>query len=139
MVIGGFVLIFVVLLAVLGGKKGIGALLGLLFTLACVWFILIPALIIGLPIIAAVSYTHLDVYKRQSVNRLMGAVLMEIHDKMLFNIQGIFTKCSYRKIDKRIEDVYKRQVCNRFQLDRRHSYIFSNCFCFHLHVLLSYF
>ena len=38
-----------------------------------------------------------------SVNRLMGAVLMEIHDKMLFNIQGIFTKCSYRKIDKRIE------------------------------------
>ena len=52
MVIGGFVLIFFVLLAVLGGKKGIGALLGLLFTLACVWFILIPALIIGLPIIA---------------------------------------------------------------------------------------
>lgn len=39
----------------------------------------------------------------ESVNRLMGAVLMEIHDKMLFNIQGIFTKCSYRKIDKRIE------------------------------------
>ena len=52
MVIGGFVLIFFVLLAVLGGKKGIGALLGLLFTLACVWFILIPALIMGLPIIA---------------------------------------------------------------------------------------
>lgn len=52
MVIGGFVLIFFVLLAALGGKKGIGALLGLLFTLACVWFILIPALIIGLPIIA---------------------------------------------------------------------------------------
>ena len=38
-----------------------------------------------------------------SVNRLMGAVLMEIHDKMLFNIQGIFSKCAYRKIDKRIE------------------------------------
>jgi uncharacterized membrane protein len=52
MVIGGFVMIFFVLIAVLGGKKGIGALLGLLFTLACVWFILIPALIIGLPIIA---------------------------------------------------------------------------------------
>lgn len=50
-VIGVFVLIFFVLLAVLGGKKGIGALLGLLFTLACIWFILIPALMIGMPII----------------------------------------------------------------------------------------
>src|SRR5699024_4503309 len=43
-VIGGFVLVFFVLLAALGGKKGIGALLGLVFTLACVWYILIPAL-----------------------------------------------------------------------------------------------
>lgn len=51
-VIGGFVLVFFVLLAALGGKKGIGALLGLVFTLACVWYILIPALIRGLPIIA---------------------------------------------------------------------------------------
>ncbi len=50
-VVGAFVLIFFVLLAVLGGKKGIGALLGLLFTLACIWFVLIPAVMIGLPVI----------------------------------------------------------------------------------------
>lgn len=50
-VVGAFVLIFFVLLAVLGGKKGIGALLGLLFTLSCIWFILIPAIITGLPVI----------------------------------------------------------------------------------------
>ena len=41
-VLGVFVLLFFVLLAVLGGKKGLGALLG------------------------PVSYTHLDVYKRQA-------------------------------------------------------------------------
>lgn len=51
-VLGVFVLIFFVLLAVLGGKKGLGALLGLLFTLASVWFILIPCLIRGVPAIA---------------------------------------------------------------------------------------
>ncbi len=51
-VLGAFVLLFFVLLAVLGGKKGIGALLGLLFTLACLWFILIPCLIRGVPAIA---------------------------------------------------------------------------------------
>ena len=50
-VVGAFVLIFFVLLAVLGGKKGIGALIGLLFTLSCIWFILIPAIITGLPVI----------------------------------------------------------------------------------------
>ena len=41
-VLGVFVLIFFILLAVLGGKKGLGALLGLLFTLASIWFVLIP-------------------------------------------------------------------------------------------------
>ena len=50
-VIGAFVLVFFIFLAVLGGKKGIGALLGLIFTLACIWFILIPALMIGMPVI----------------------------------------------------------------------------------------
>ena len=50
-VVGAFVLIFFVLLAILGGKKGIGALIGLLFTLSCIWFILIPAIITGLPVI----------------------------------------------------------------------------------------
>lgn len=50
-VLGVFVLIFFILLAVLGGKKGLGALLGLLFTLASIWFVLIPCLIRGIPAI----------------------------------------------------------------------------------------
>jgi len=50
-VLGIFVLIFFAVLAALGGKKGLGALLGLLFTLASIWFILIPCLIRGIPAI----------------------------------------------------------------------------------------
>ncbi len=50
-VLGVFLLIFFALLAVLGGKKGVGALAGLLLTLGCIWFILIPCLIRGVPAI----------------------------------------------------------------------------------------
>lgn len=52
MVLGIFVLFFFILLIALGGKKGLGALLGLLFTLGSIWFILIPCLIRGIPAIA---------------------------------------------------------------------------------------
>ena len=38
-------------MAALGGKKGVGALAGLLLTLAGIWFILIPCLIRGIPAI----------------------------------------------------------------------------------------
>ena len=51
-VLGAFVLLFFVLLIALGGKKGIGALCGLLFSLASIWFVLIPCLIRGIPAIA---------------------------------------------------------------------------------------
>lgn len=50
-VLGIFLFVFFILLAILGGKKGIGALVGLLFTLATMWFILIPCMIRGLPAI----------------------------------------------------------------------------------------
>ncbi len=53
-IIGVLVIAFFILLAVLGGKKGIGALLGLVFTLVSIWFILIPGLIKGA---AAISVT----------------------------------------------------------------------------------
>ena len=46
-VVGGFILLFCITLAVLGGKKGIGALLGLVFTIGVIWWILIPAVIKG--------------------------------------------------------------------------------------------
>lgn len=39
----------------------------------------------------------------ESLNRLMGAVLMECHDRMILNTQGMFTKRSYSQIDERIE------------------------------------
>lgn len=57
-VLGGFLLVFFILLAALGGKKGLGALAGLLLTLGCIWFILIPCLLRGvlaIPVTIAVS------------------------------------------------------------------------------------
>ena len=50
-VLGGFLLIFFILLGALGGKKGLGALAGLLLTLGCILFILIPCLLRGVPAI----------------------------------------------------------------------------------------
>lgn len=45
--------LFVVLLVVLGGKKGLGAILGLFFTVLSIWFFLIPLLEKGFPAIPA--------------------------------------------------------------------------------------
>lgn len=39
----------------------------------------------------------------ESVNRLMGAVLIEIHDKLQLNTQGIYTKRAYSQIDEKAE------------------------------------
>ena len=41
--------VFCALLLALGGRKGLRALLGLVYTLACLWLVLIPGLIHGLP------------------------------------------------------------------------------------------
>ena len=49
----GLMLIFAVLLVVLGGKKGITALLGLGFTVISIWFFLIPLIQRGFPPIPA--------------------------------------------------------------------------------------
>ena len=45
----GMVGVFALLLLLLGGKKGLMALLGLAYTLAGIWFLLIPAILRGLP------------------------------------------------------------------------------------------
>lgn len=83
-VMGGFLILFFVLLAVLGGKKGIGALAGLLFTLACVWFILIPLIIRGAPgipvtvgaaaVTAAAGLVFLNGYSRKTLCAILGCV-----------------------------------------------------------------
>ena len=39
----------------------------------------------------------------ESVNRLMGAVLIEIHDKIQLNTQGIYTKRAYSQMDEKAE------------------------------------
>ena len=39
----------------------------------------------------------------ESLNRLMGAVLMECHDRMILNTQGMFTKRAYSQIDDKVE------------------------------------
>lgn len=50
-VMGGALLIFCAVLVILGGKKGLRALLGLVFTLLCLWCLLLPGLVRGLPAI----------------------------------------------------------------------------------------
>lgn len=45
----GLLLVFALLLVWIGGKKGVMALLGLVYTLASLWFILIPMLLRGAP------------------------------------------------------------------------------------------
>ena len=83
-VLGGFLLIFFILLATLGGKKGLGALAGLLLTLGCIWFILIPCLFRGVPAIpvtivvsavsAAAGLIFLNGYSKKTFCAVCGCV-----------------------------------------------------------------
>ena len=83
-VLGGFLLVFFVLLAALGGKKGLGALAGLLLTLGCIWFILIPCLLRGVPAIpvtiavsavsAAAGLVFLNGYSKKTFCAVCGCV-----------------------------------------------------------------
>ena len=83
-VLGGFLLVFFILLAALGGKKGLGALAGLLLTLGCIWFILIPCLLRGIPAIpvtiavsavsAAAGLIFLNGYSKKTFCAVCGCV-----------------------------------------------------------------
>ena len=84
LVMGGAMLMFCAVLVLLGGRKGVRALLGLVFTLVCLWFLLIPGLIRGLPAIpltiavaavcAAASLILLDGPSRKSLCAILGCV-----------------------------------------------------------------
>ena len=84
LVLGAVLLVFCGVLAVLGGWKGIRALLGLVFTLAVICFVLIPGLIRGWPAIpltiavaavtAAASLILLDGLTRKSLCAVLGCV-----------------------------------------------------------------
>lgn len=54
-VLFGLLAVFAVLLVVIGGKKGVMALLGLAYTLACLWFLLVPLILRGVPSIPAAA------------------------------------------------------------------------------------
>ncbi len=55
-VVMGLVGLFVVLLVVLGGKKGVTALVGLVFTILSIWYFLIPMIQRGIPAIPATIF-----------------------------------------------------------------------------------
>ncbi len=83
-VLMGFVLLFAAVLIVVGGKQGLKALLGLAFTIAALWLILIPLLMRGLdPILttvaivaltAGVSLAALTGYSKKTLCALVGCV-----------------------------------------------------------------
>ena len=84
LVICGFVLVFSLLLVVIGGKKGLMALRGLIFTVICLWFLLIPLLLRGIPPIpatvgfvavsAAASLLLLTGFSRKTLCATLGCV-----------------------------------------------------------------
>lgn len=53
LVLFGLLAVFILLLVLIGGKKGAMAVLGLGYTVACVWFVLVPLLLRGVPPIPA--------------------------------------------------------------------------------------
>lgn len=54
-VLAGFMLVFALLLIIIGGRKGTAALLGLVYTLLSLWYLLIPMILKGMnPILAAI-------------------------------------------------------------------------------------
>lgn len=80
----GFVFLFAAALIVVGGKQGLKALFGLIFTLIALWFILIPLLIRGAqPILTTIALTALTAgvslaaltgYTRKTLCALTGCV-----------------------------------------------------------------
>ena len=83
-VIGIFLLMFAALMTAIGGKKGIMALLGLIFTLAYIWFLMIPLMMKGWNVIlvtvfvASVTCTAslllLDGFSRKAVSAILACV-----------------------------------------------------------------
>lgn len=83
-VIIALTLIFFTLLVILGGRKGIAAALGLIFTILCIWFLLIPLLERGYPsipiailvvsITIIVSLYLLNGYSRKTLIATIGCI-----------------------------------------------------------------
>lgn len=100
-VLGGFLLLFAALLIVIGGKKGLKALLGLAFTLVCIWSLLIPLILDGVPplpatigivvLTTAVSLLLLTGFSRKTLCATLGCVGGVAAAGLLAGVVGIIT------------------------------------------------
>lgn len=104
LVLGGVVLLFAALLVAIGGKKGLKALLGLLFTLICLWFLMIPLMLRGFSpigatillvvITTAASLVILDGFSRKALTAILGCVAGVSVAGLAAAITGIITPLS---------------------------------------------
>lgn len=80
----GLVAVFLLVVALIGRKVGIRSILGLAFTLACIFFLLVPALLRGfrpIPltltlcvIVTVVCFLLLDGFSRKTVSAMLGTI-----------------------------------------------------------------
>lgn len=97
----GLILVFFALLIFLGGGKGVRALGGLLFTLGCLWYILIPLLRKGWPTIpltvgivaltAAVTLILLTGYTKKTLCAILGCIAGVSSAGLVATLVGILT------------------------------------------------
>ena len=80
----GFLLLFCAIIIIIGGRKGLRSLIGLAFTVVCLFMVLIPLLLRGAPTvptafmvcayIALVCFTILDGVCRKTISAFLGTV-----------------------------------------------------------------
>jgi len=80
----GFALLFSAIIVLIGGKRGFMALVGLIFTLACLWFLLVPLMLQGIPpllvticiiaLCATISLIALGGFTRKTLCAILGCV-----------------------------------------------------------------
>jgi len=100
----GFVLLFFLSLIIIGGKQGLRSVLGLIFTLVCVFFLLIPLVLKGFPAIPTtvviltmttiVCFLLLGGLKPKIVSAILGTVFGVVFAAVLAIIVGMLTSIS---------------------------------------------
>ena len=100
----GFVLLFFLSLIIIGGKQGLRSVLGLVFTLVCVFFLLIPLVLKGFPPIPTtvviltlttiVCFLLLGGLKPKIVSAILGTVFGVVFAAVLAIIVGMLTNIS---------------------------------------------
>ncbi|MCL2560642.1 MAG: YibE/F family protein [Turicibacter sp.] len=93
-----FFALFLVVLAVLGGKRGVMAITSLAFTLVCIVFLLIPLMLKGFPVlpttfvilaaVTVVSLTFLGGFSSKSVSAMLGCLVGVMATAMLARLGG---------------------------------------------------